>query len=151
MTRNARRALLIALLLMASGCARFEYNDNVEGTVTLDGKPVPNVLVEFVPQVRKAPLAHGTTDDKGHFKLTCDDGHPGAVVGKQVVVIVVGREGDPNGSDQTASGGSTQKARVRVPRSYALAKTSPLQEEVTKDKHSYELNLKGNAGERQLR
>jgi len=45
----------------------------VEGVVTLDGKPVPRGMVQFVPDESKGtkgPPAVGVIDENGHYELT---------------------------------------------------------------------------------
>src|SRR5205823_13119370 len=98
MVRNyrGRACCLAAFVIVASGCGKsLVFNDSVEGTVKLDGKPFGNVHVQFVPDEPgvKAPGSEGTTDENGHFRLTREDaGQPGAVVGKHLVVLMRGRE-----------------------------------------------------------
>src|SRR5437879_5185400 len=97
MVRNYRcRAFcFVVLLVVVSGCGKsLVYNDLVEGTVKLDGKPFGNVHVQFVPDEPgiKAPGSTGITDENGHYRLSREDGEPGALVGKHLVVFVRGRE-----------------------------------------------------------
>lgn len=149
--RNAHWVLFPALLLFAGGCARFTYNDSVEGTIKMGGKPVPNVVVRFVPeQVKGAPGSGGVTDENGHFTLTCDNGHSGAVVAKHAVVVLPGRGGgaDPNADPKAAAGDA--KSRPTVPKIYGSVNTTQLHEDVTKDKHTYDLELSSTTGGRQI-
>jgi hypothetical protein len=82
----------------------------VTGTVTLDGKPLANASVRFIPMDDpNEPLgvvSIGETDAQGHFRLATSDDRPGAVVGQHAVQI------------------STLKAR-RVPNSESTEITSP--------------------------
>ncbi|HEY2250110.1 MAG TPA: hypothetical protein VGH74_03575 [Planctomycetaceae bacterium] len=67
----------------------------VTGTVTLDGKPLKDAIVKFVPQTTKENYSLGTsfgmTDASGKYDLSYanDDGTPimGAVIGKHQVQI----------------------------------------------------------------
>ena len=53
--RPVRVALALTLLL-AGGCRPgWKYNEQVEGTVKLDGAPVANALVRFVPREQTSP------------------------------------------------------------------------------------------------
>src|SRR5437763_16186290 len=104
--------------------------EQVDGTVKLDGKPVANAVVEFVPSgdpKKQAPLSRGTTDDKGHFVLTCDNKKSGAVIGKHTVLILVGRSEDES------------KPVAAVPNVYSNLAKTPLKIDVTADKHTYDL------------
>lgn len=133
-----RLGVVALLLAFAAGCSgeNWVINEQVEGTVKLDGKPLANVAVEFVPTgdpKKQPPLSHGTTDDKGHFVLTCDNKKPGAVVGKHSVLVIVGRsEGD--------------KQPDPIPAVYANLNKTPLKLEITPDKHTYDLDLTAKAG-----
>jgi hypothetical protein len=144
-------------LMAGTGCEsgpKYELNDKVEGVVTIDGIPLPNVAVQFIPQgeisskpALQTPLSHGQTDEKGHFDLICND-KPGAVIGKHKVVILPGRG---RGDDRDAPGTPEAPARTGkkippVPEQYKIAGTTPAAVEVTKDKHSYEVTISSNAG-----
>ena len=152
MERHARAVLPLVLLLLASGCSGFTYNDSVEGTVKLDGKPVANVVVQFMPEKgHKVPLSTGQTDEGGHYTLTCDNGHSGAVLGKYTVVIASvapsGSTGLPGAGDSSKSDHKAEEKPVsRGPGVYSNPKTTPLHEEVTKDKHTYDLALSSSPG-----
>jgi hypothetical protein len=136
MPGRASTILMIALLLLASGCGKkgrvWELNQKVEGVVKLEGAPIPNVHVQFVPEdpVEQGPISHGMTDEKGHFNLTTEDDRDGAVIGKHKILVIAGR---------TESG-----ARVggNVPITYRTVKDTKCELEVTPDKHSYDVDLK---------
>lgn len=143
----------LLVLLLGSGCARKTkpLNEQVEGTVKLDGVPVARVHVEFLPDEgpeTTSPGSTGTTDDQGHYSLTCNNLKPGAVVGPHRVVIKQGRtEGrrdldDPPGGK--ASGGTPRKSSPTVPAVYGIASQTPLRVEVTADQHTYDLQLSRN-------
>jgi hypothetical protein len=96
-----RRACLVSvvLVLLLAGCGGGPYKlAPVSGTVTLDGKALPNAIVTFVPAGGAAgdkdplPSSVGTTDENGHYSLvlTRDINSKGAVVAKHKVIIVLG-------------------------------------------------------------
>lgn len=58
----------------------------VEGTVTLDGTPVPNAFVVFTPQGQGRP-SETKTDDSGRFQLSYTGSHKGALIGKHEVTV----------------------------------------------------------------
>jgi hypothetical protein len=137
--KTIRIFLLLALVLLAvaGGCGKgWSLNDSVEGTVTLDGAPAPNVTVQFVPDdpTTQSPASGGTADDKGHFQLTCQNGKPGAVIGKHNVVVLVGRKD---------TGGPVSP--LVIPAVYKAAAQTPCQVEVTANEHTYQVVLKRNA------
>jgi len=56
----------------------------VEGILTIDGAPVANVTVSFIPdnsRGAKGPASSGLTDATGKFSLKGPDGRPGAIPG----------------------------------------------------------------------
>ena len=79
------------LLVLTGGCGKTPvFNDLVEGAATLDGKPLGNAHILFVPDEPdiKAPSSTGITDENGHFQLNREDGEPGALVGGTTRVVI---------------------------------------------------------------
>jgi hypothetical protein len=80
----------LALVTALGGCSQDLRYAPVEGTITLDGEPLAEVEVVFLPDYKrggKGPNSSGLTDDKGHYTLITDKGQTGAVVGPCVVCI----------------------------------------------------------------
>src|SRR5262245_36065495 len=86
-----RRAQMVALVLLStSACTAKPQFADVSGVVKLDGKPMPDARVEFLPDPGKGthgPRASGTTDAEGRFHLVRDDDREGAVVGFHRVLV----------------------------------------------------------------
>lgn len=79
----------IAILTVGCGDSRFVP---VSGIVTLDGKPVADVVISFQPASEGAdsdfnPGSSGTTDGEGRYELSTRGGN-GAVVGEHTVTLV---------------------------------------------------------------
>ena len=79
---------------LLAGCGKGSYKTvQVSGKVTLDGNPVPNLIVSFQPVAtdknpNPGPASVGTTNDQGEYELTLINPQKpgkGAVVGKQKV------------------------------------------------------------------
>lgn len=75
------------------GCGSSVRTVPVEGTVTLDGAPLPGVAVNFTPigsVGAVGPGSSGVTDEKGRFSLTTvgDRRRRGAVIGKHRVTLL---------------------------------------------------------------
>jgi hypothetical protein len=90
--RAAAGWLWAILLLTAAGCGPKAKTDfaEVEGKVTLGGKPLSGVKVTFYPDSEapeQLPYATGSTDAAGVYTLTAVTGRPGALVGKNRVVV----------------------------------------------------------------
>ena len=90
LARTAARVLGAAVLAAAAGCGPQPNYAPVDGKVTLDGRPLAGVRVWFYPEAagrEQPPYAMGTTDASGVYKLTAETGKPGALVGKNRVVV----------------------------------------------------------------
>ncbi len=138
-SRKLRRLgglVLAASLLLASGCGKrgkvWEFNQQVEGVVKLEGAPLANVFVQFVPvdPEEQGPISQGQTDAKGHFTLVTNDDRDGAVIGPHKILVFAGR---------TETGA---RLGASVPPGYRTVKDTKLSLDVTADKHSYDLELK---------
>src|SRR5438128_11134755 len=69
------------------GCSSGPRLAEVKGTVKSNGKPLSQIMVEFIPNAPKGPRSVGTTDENGQYTLACDDKRPGAMVGPHRVVL----------------------------------------------------------------
>ena len=78
------------LLGLVAGCTSGNMG-SVSGTVTLDGKPLPNATVEFQPVDGTRP-SYGVTDENGYYTLSYTHSQSGAEVGKHKVKISTGGE-----------------------------------------------------------
>jgi hypothetical protein len=77
-------------LVLLAGCGSSEALAPVMGRVTVSGKPLSDVQVQFIPdpeQGTRGPRSVGTTDQEGFYHLATDDGRPGAVVGSHIIVL----------------------------------------------------------------
>src|SRR5690606_2175471 len=67
-----------------------EFNP-VTGTVRLDGQPLPNARVAFLPET--GPASGAITDDAGKYELRHKSGEMGAVAGTHRVEITTDLDG----------------------------------------------------------
>ena len=79
-------ALLLAAALAGCGGGGELDVGEVQGVVTLDGKPLPNAVVTFVPKAG-GPSGVGKTDAEGKYQLLTVN-ERGAVIGEHMVSIV---------------------------------------------------------------
>jgi hypothetical protein len=93
--------LVMGGLTLAAGCGKGSGLVPVEGRVTLDGKPVKEVIVNFQP-INDTPGngALGSTDPDGRFTLTDARGEAGVYAGEYKVIFYPAlpagvKEGDP--------------------------------------------------------
>ena len=99
-------------VLACLGCAPTGPDiESVEGTVTLDGEPLPNASVVFVPENGRP--AGAMTDDQGHYVLTFSEGRQGAMLGKHKVQISTAT--DPS---ETPSGEAIPAVPETIPSKY---------------------------------
>lgn len=120
---------LAGLAILITGCGGSMVN--VQGTVTLNGKPLPNVNVTYEDAVKQI-RASGVTDAAGKYRLstqTKDDGAPPGTY--QVAVIQPG----PADSSQTAP-----QARL-FPEKYERIETSGLTKTVQSASNNYDIQL----------
>lgn len=120
-------------LTMAAGCTQHEYAP-VSGTVTFEGKPVPNATVVFEPEV-EGPTSVGTTASDGTFNLSIarERDKPGARIGSHRVTISAFEEPPPSNGNVDPELGSlvmatepTRLPKNMLPEKYAHTSTSGL-------------------------
>ena len=84
--------LFLALVWIASlaGCNRGPQFVEVSGTVTLNGRPLSDLEVVFMPDPAagtSGPVSSAYTNENGQFRLVTNKGQLGAVVGTHRVCI----------------------------------------------------------------
>jgi len=91
-TQCLRWAALLLMVGSFCGCSAEDGPElgRVSGTVTLDGEPVPNVIVNFEPS-SGGRASFAITDDNGRYQLRFTSKRKGALPGKHHVRIA------PNG------------------------------------------------------
>jgi hypothetical protein len=117
------------------------------GVVRLDGKPLNNVEVLFVPQIGFGPeyIARGVTDEEGQFFLTCK-GQPGACACEHRVMIVEAElpadvKGESIAAQQALAEYLQSLGGRPLPKKYASLVESPLVVTVTAGQEEYPLDL----------
>lgn len=126
-----RTGVLAVGLLAAGGCSSGPKLTEVEGTATLNGKPLDNAQVEFLPDPEKGtkgPRSTGTTDEQGRFKLASDDKRSGAVVGHHRVLVTDLKQWEGIGPGREDSNKPLKPSRL--PQRYTDAASTPLKAEV---------------------
>lgn len=107
MSRIQRVAISAAALCFLTGCGGSEVPlGDVTGRVMMDGQPLPNALVRFMPE-KGGRSSQGRTDSDGRYKLDYSARSEGALVGKAQVMITTGSLED-----------RTRRASETVPRKY---------------------------------
>jgi hypothetical protein len=128
----------LAAIALAAGCNRSGLNlAYVEGVVTLDGAPVADAGVMFMPvDSMLGPPATGVTDSEGRFTLTTAN-RPGAVIGehrvaisKSEAIVVPQRRGLP-----------LYETKDHIPAKYGIVETSGLTASVKDDDNNIPFQL----------
>ncbi|WP_165248223.1 carboxypeptidase-like regulatory domain-containing protein [Paludisphaera soli] len=157
MNARIRRPIGLASLLwiavLAAGCgggseedtvdarlAKLEALAPVSGVVTVGGKPLPGVVVTFIPE-EWAP-AHGETDEDGRYTLETA-ARPGAIPGKYKVALsyLVAADGrvlglEPRGGFVPDPAVAT--AVEKLPPEYVSPEKTPLTAEIPPDGGSFD-------------
>ena len=95
-SKNMNRLIFIVFVavLLICGCFGAATETTVNGTLTIEGQPVENVLVTFYPAENpdsEKLVASGLTNASGEFSLTCDDDEePNIAVGNYLVTLTEG-------------------------------------------------------------
>jgi len=138
-------------LIATSGCDSGPPTGDVSGTVTMDGQPVTNAIVTFVPQ-HGGQNAIGKTDGSGKYELY-RRGDRGALLGPHSVVIATVQE--PAAPTQEISSDSEEylkqatssnlsdynRAIVHEPIPARYNKQSTLTAEVNKGQNTFDFEL----------
>ncbi len=132
--RGVVSVVAVVLLTTFVGCSgsKFEFAD-VEGSVTLDGQPVPEAKVVYMPMASSddgeaGPYSQGITDAEGRYTLSSVEPspHDGAVVGQHKIVVSTKRAHlDPDRLDVEII-----DSPETIPHQYTYYKRTPLTHEV---------------------
>ncbi|XZE46646.1 hypothetical protein SH467x_001938 [Pirellulaceae bacterium SH467] len=93
MFRSASFALSCCALLLIgglSGCGNKIPTASVTGTITINGKPVEGIEVQFVPEAKVRPSI-GMTDSQGRYRAEFLTTQSGVVLGPCVVQLSIYR------------------------------------------------------------
>jgi hypothetical protein len=130
---NGRSVFLATVVLVGiSGCGPKIQFVEVNGVVKLNGAPMADALVEFLPDPDKGtegPRSSGKTDAEGRFRLQRDDDQFGAVVGFHRVLVQDMRTFPPP-RDQHKGGVPPVMPLSRIANQYENASRTPLRQEI---------------------
>jgi hypothetical protein len=83
------------LIILPTGCNRIEPElCDVQGAVSLDGKPLAGATVIFEPKAG-GRASSGVTDETGHYRLIYIRQTKGAAIGSHIVKIFTASEDNP--------------------------------------------------------
>ena len=128
--------VILAFLILITGCARSPLP--VQGTLTVDGRPLANANVIFVPDDPDGKSATGTTDASGAFRLTTFKLHDGAMRGSYKVTVTHSERieipADIKDPDEQKAFLASQPVKPSViPQAYTQSDQTPLKHRVPED------------------
>jgi hypothetical protein len=147
----SKRLIPLAVLILAGCAQKPPAIVTVEGTVTLDGAPLPLAYVEFVPTLKGFGAEYNSTavsDENGHFTLKCALGQQaGAAVATHKVLVTDHTPEDMRGmSGEAQARLAAYQAKLKnrpIPDAYGVLVKTPLTVEV-KAAGTYDLKLSRN-------
>lgn len=140
----------LAALLGCSGAPQANYGllnlVDAYGTVTLDGKPLPDAVVTF--DAKDGQFSYGLTDSRGRYTLQIDSVKRGVTPGRKTVRISTSRKILGLNSSEEGSGGGegaseSEPAKELVPDKYY--KKSELTAEVSASNTTFNFELKSSS------
>jgi hypothetical protein len=145
--RAAALATLPFVLALA-GCNNSDYPAlaRVTGTVTYKGKPVPNMMVNFMPTAGRP--SWGKTDAAGKYEMILDADYKGVEIGHHKVYFTPPATATIGGPASKASSkaiaeaaGLTSEEMADIRSKYGLEETTKLEVDVKKDPEVLDLKL----------
>lgn len=154
-SRSLRFFVLMAAAVCWCGCGGGDLPVNlVTGQVTLDGEPVADALVTFIPLAQGGMYASGMTDQGGMFRLNTNAGSArpggGAMAGDYAVTVakqerpaaIPGASSDPEDpSIDESAARKGPKPKYIIPKDYGSKETSGLTATVGEGNNTFEFKL----------
>jgi hypothetical protein len=149
-TCSLRIAAIVTLpvLLSSAGCGNSDYPEmaRVTGTVTYKGKPVSNIMVNFMPTAGRP--SWGKTDADGKFEMIYDADRKGVKMGHHKVYFTPPATATIGGPRTNASSkaiaeavGLTPEEMADIRKNYGLEETTKLEVDIKKDPEDLTLKL----------
>ena len=148
---NFLRAAALATLpfvLALAGCNNSDYPAlaRVTGTVTYKGKPVPNMMVNFMPTAGRP--SWGKTDAQGKFEMVYDEDYNGVEIGHHKVYFTppaTATIGGPASKESrkaiAEAAGLTSEEMADIRSKYGLEETTQYEVDIKKDPEVLEVKL----------
>lgn len=137
----------LSLLLAFAGCKNGDLPPiaKVKGTVTYKGKPVPNMMVNFMPTAGRP--SWGQTDAAGRYETNYDADTMGVMVGHHKVyfnsaTLTIDAGTSKKSKEEAAVGsGLTAEELTALLAKYGKEDSTKLEVDVTKDTTTLDLKL----------
>jgi hypothetical protein len=138
----------LPILVTLAGCGKGDYPEmaKVTGTVTYKGKPVSNMMVNFMPTAGRP--SWGKTDADGKFEMIYDEDVKGVKMGHHKVYFTppatatIGGPKTKGANKAIAEAvGLTPEEMAEIRTKYGLEESTKLQVDVNKDPQYFDLKL----------
>jgi hypothetical protein len=148
-SRAFRVAALVTLpvLFTVVGCGKGDYPEmaKVSGTVTYKGKPVPNMMVNFMPTAGRP--SWGKTDGTGRYEMIYDEDYKGVKMGHHKVYITPPASTIDGGTSKASkkalavAANLTQEEMLDIRSKYGSEEVTKYQVDVKKDPEVIDIKL----------
>lgn len=137
----------LPILFILAGCDSNDYGPmaKVTGTVTYKGKPVPNMMVNFMPTAGRP--SWGKTDASGHFEMIMDENSNGVQLGHHKIYFTPPATTIDMGKSKASkealadAAGLTSAEMAEFRKKYGLEESTQLEMDITKDSRDLKLDL----------
>src|SRR4051794_35356158 len=145
---RAAAFLTLPVMFALAGCGKGDYPEmaRVTGTVTYKGKPVPNMMVNFMPTEGRP--SWGKTDANGKFEMVYDADYNGAKIDHHKVYFTPPANATIDGGKSKASRKAIAEAAGLTPEEmsdlrakYGTENTTKLEVDEKKDPGVLDLKL----------
>jgi hypothetical protein len=151
--RVALRTWVVLPLTLLLGCGQHALPATVEGTLRVNGKPLDNCLITFLPEPAQevtGPHSTGLADQRGYYCLRFNDQRQGASVGWHRVIVQdlsvstgVRRRDHGTVLEETEETASPPPVRrSRVPVTYSSPEDTPLRKKVKTGHQVIDLDIR---------
>ena len=133
-------SFLMVLALSLAGCGDGP-SEKIQGRVTLNGDPLPNAAMQFIPIGETGGTgASGMTDKDGNYLLTPH--HQAAELAVGEYKVVISRRLNPDGSEPDPNTPPIESQAVEtLPPHYSDRERTKLRVKIAKDKKQHDFQL----------
>ncbi len=110
---------MVLAVMCLTGCGSDGPDlSDVSGKVTIDGQPVPGVVLTFVPETTGGSPSYGKTDASGQYRLMFTATKYGAMPGSHRVEMNITKMSKDELAEMRAAGEEVPEQNVQIPRQY---------------------------------
>ena len=145
MLRHYYFPMFFLFIPLLAGCqggdGNFPRTEMVEGTVLLDGTPIPKAGITFIPSGSEGEIASGFSDENGNFTISSQNGAPGKGAMTGGYRVTVSHPEITYTPSPTNPETGTTTAKELLPSVYQDKEKTPLNVSIQKGKNVVKLEL----------